>query len=151
MIEAVEQAGRKHDFHLRAYAIMAEHVHLLTWLGNRPYSISAMLKTIKQSVARTAIEFVKDQAPDFLPQMWDCRRDGTGSHRFWQGGGGYDRTLTEPKTIWSTMEYIHANPVRRGLCRHATDWLWSSAPEWEHLGTGLLSIDRNSAPRTDAG
>ena len=25
------------------------------------------------------------------------------------------------------IDYIHNNPVRRGLVRHATDWLWSSA------------------------
>ncbi len=151
MIDGIEQARGKHNFHLWAYVIMPEHVHLLIWPVERPYSISAILKTTKQSVSRTAFEFVKQQAPEFLPQMWDGRPDGTGSHRFWQRGGGYDRNLTEPKTIWSTMEYIHANPVSRELCRHATDWHWSSAREWEHPGTGPLTIDRESVPRTDAG
>ena len=26
-----------------------------------------------------------------------------------------------------TLEYIHNNPVTRGLCRRAPDWKWSSA------------------------
>ncbi len=27
----------------------------------------------------------------------------------------------------SSLEYIHNNPVRRGLCQRAVDWEWSSA------------------------
>jgi len=29
------------------------------------------------------------------------------------------------------IDYIHANPVRRGLVAMATDWTWSSARFWE--------------------
>ena len=29
-----------------------------------------------------------------------------------------------------TVEYIHLNPVRRGLVGHARDWKWSSVPEY---------------------
>jgi putative transposase len=29
--------------------------------------------------------------------------------------------------INAAMEYIHMNPVRRGLCERAVDWRWSSA------------------------
>jgi REP element-mobilizing transposase RayT len=31
----------------------------------------------------------------------------------------------EPK--YELIEYIHDNPVRRGLVEKATDWVWSSA------------------------
>jgi|GEM_PF-6226249 len=47
--------------------------------------------------------------------------------RFWQKGPGYDRNISEPGTLQATIEYIHKNPVRRGLCQAATDWKWSSA------------------------
>ena len=40
---------------------------------------------------------------------------------------GYDRNLTSPKAILSAIDDIHENPVRRGLCRRAVDWKWSSA------------------------
>ena len=61
------------------------------------------------------------------------------------------RNLTSAAAVWATMEYIHANPVRRGLCQRATDWNWSSAIEWEQPGSGGLRIDRETVPRTDAG
>ena len=151
MIEAIRRAHERHRFHLWAYVIMPEHVHLLICPTEREYSIASILKSLKQSVARSALTFVRSQAPEFLRKMQDRQPNGQIAYRFWQRGGGYDRNLTEPKTVWATLDYIHANPVRRGLCSHATDWIWSSATEWEHPGTGLLSIDRESVPRTDAG
>jgi putative transposase len=62
--------------------------------------------------------------------------------------GGYDRKLIEPKAIWAEIDYIHTNPVRRGLCETSTAWLWSSAQEQEQPGSGLLRLDLSSLPRT---
>ena len=47
--------------------------------------------------------------------------------RFWQEGPGFDRNLFGPEAITASMDYIHLNPVKRGLCEKATDWKWSSA------------------------
>ena len=150
MLDGIEQARTEHQFHVWAYVVMPEHVHLLIW-PEAEYSISAILKTMKQSVSRKALLFVRRQAPEFLMQMEDKRPNGQSSYRFWQRGGGYDRNLTEPKTIWQAVDYIHANPVRRKLCERAVDWSWSSAVEWEQPGSGLLRVDRDSIPRTEDG
>lgn len=144
MIEAIDRARTEHRFHLWAYVVMPEHVHLLVWPTEADYSVSAILKTMKMSVAVRAVRFLKKTAPGFLAQMEDRQPNGTVSHRFWQRGGGYDRNLTEPGTGRATMEYIHANPVRRELCQRPLDWVWSSAIEWERPGTGLLRLDRES-------
>jgi hypothetical protein len=42
--------------------------------------------------------------------MEDRQPGGLVHHRFWQRGGGYDRNLTEPRTIWAEIANIHANP-----------------------------------------
>jgi putative transposase len=151
MVDAIDRARDTHRFHLWAYVIMPEHVHLLVCPTEADYSISAILKTMKQSVSRRAIEYLKQAAPEFLAQLEDRQPNGSISYRFWQRGGGYDRNLTEPAAIWATMDYIHANPVRRGLCQYAMDWIWSSYLEWERPESGLLRVDRESVPRTDAG
>jgi putative transposase len=54
-------------------------------------------------------------------------RPGKTCFRFWQEGPGYDRNVTTPAVIDAAIEYIHMNPVRRGLVERATDWKWSSA------------------------
>ena len=147
MIEAISDSRTKHRFALWAYVLMPEHVHLLIWPTQPEYSISRILSSLKQPVAKRALLHVRQFAPSFLHQMEDRQPSGTVHHRFWQRGGGYDRNLTEPNTIWWEIEYIHANPVRRGLCLTPTDWAWSSAAEFATPGTGLLSIDRASIPQ----
>ena len=46
-------------------------------------------------------------------------------YRFWQAGPGHDRNLYEPESIHEAIEYIHLNPVRRGLVTRPEDWIWS--------------------------
>jgi putative transposase len=38
-------------------------------------------------------------------------------------------------------EYMHQNPVRRGLVAHAEEWKWSSAGWYAGQGAGPLRID----------
>lgn len=59
--------------------------------------------------------------------MAPVERPGKTAFRFWQEGPGYDRNLNRTATVLSSIDYIHENPVRRGLCRQAVDWKWSSA------------------------
>jgi len=146
MIRAIERARLKHQFDLWAYVIMPEHAHILIWPRNEIYDVSAILKSIKQSVSVPAIGYVKKHTPSYLPRMTDLQPNGDLHHRFWQRGGGYDQNTVEPKAVSNLIDYIHANPVRRGLCERPTDWIWSSAIEYETPGTGLLRINRESLP-----
>ena len=81
--------------------------------------------------------------------MLDRQPNGNEHYRFWQRGGGHDRNLNEPKAIWAQIEYIHNNPVRRGLCRRPEAWPWSSAADYAGTGKGPLTLDLESLPRTD--
>ena len=40
--------------------------------------------------------------------------------------------------------YIHANPVRRGLVEKTEDWRWSSYLAWENGHDYPIAIDRDS-------
>jgi len=106
---------------------MPEHVHLLIFPRREEYSISDVLRDIKQPVSRRALKYVRSFAPHALSLMRDEQSTGKVAHRFWQRGGGYDRNLSHVKTIHATIDYIHANPVRRELVDGAEDWYWSSA------------------------
>jgi putative transposase len=78
--------------------------------------------------------------------MEDLQPSGQINHRFWQRGGGYDRNIVTPKTAYLEIDYIHHNPVRRGLCVHPADWIWSSAADYAGVRSGPLTIDRESLP-----
>ena len=146
LIEAIDRARRKHRFHVWAYVIMPEHAHLLLWPTESGYAISEVLNSIKQSVAKRALLYARRHAPRFLPRMEDRQPHGETHYRFWQRGGGYDRNLVEPVTVYQQIEYIHNNPVRRGLCARPEDWPWSGAADYAGLRAGPLRIDRESLP-----
>ena len=72
------------------------------------------------------MRYLEDHEPQWLPKLTRTRGKRT-ERLFWQSGGGYDRNIIEPGTLQATVDYIHKNPVRRGLVNKAVDWSWSSA------------------------
>ena len=106
---------------------MPEHVHLLVYpIGPYP-RLDLLLKAIKRPFA-TRIKRRLVQAQSVLLRRLTIReRPGVEVFRFWQEGGGYDRNLRTEKAVLGSIDYIHLNPVRRGLCNRAVEWRWSSA------------------------
>ena len=150
-IEALAEARRVHGFHIWAWVIMPEHAHLLIWPPLSQVStdaesskgkISAILADIKRPVGRKAIQYLEQRAPEFLPRLTVRNRNRT-YRRFWLAGSGYDENVNDAAALHDVVEYIHQNPVRRGLVSRAEDWLWSSARDWSTVLTDcLLRVDR---------
>jgi putative transposase len=125
---------------------MPEHVHLLVWPTQDEYDVSDFFSSVKQSVAKRALPYVRRTAQAFLSRMKDLQPNGKIHYRFWQRGGGYDRNVIEPGIIYRQIVYIHNNPVRRGLCERAEDWIWSSAADHAGVRAGPLRLDLDSIP-----
>jgi putative transposase len=145
-VDGIHRGLEIHAFHLWAYVIMPEHAHLLVWPSREVYEISAFLKSIKQSVSKKAVAYVRRVAPAFLPRMLDSQPNGKETYRFWQRGGGYDRNLWSWNRIWDKIDYIHSNPVKRSLCARPEDWHYSSAADYLGLRNGPLPIDLTFLP-----
>ncbi|MBL9081822.1 MAG: transposase [Planctomycetales bacterium] len=145
-VEALEAARQKLGFHVWAYVVMPEHAHVLIWPTGKNYEMRRILEAIKLPVSRKALAFIRRENPKYLNAMRDEQPNGAVAHRFWQRGGGFDRNVVEPKVVWSEIEYIHGNPIRRGLCERALDWPWSSAADYAGLRQGPVTIDKSSLP-----
>jgi putative transposase len=143
LAQAIEEARSELDFALWAYVFMPEHVHLLVYPRQATCQIRSVLRAVKEPVGRTAIRYLSDHAPDWLPRV--TRRRGSREERlFWQSGGGYDRNITDPPTLFKVIEYIHENPVRRGLVTRPEEWRWSSA-RW-YAGASGVELAADSLP-----
>ncbi|MCO6439144.1 MAG: transposase [Phycisphaerae bacterium] len=129
-LDALEVARGELGFEAWAYVIMPEHVHLIVFPGESEAKVSEILLAIKRPVARKANWFVSKSAPHIAVRMRDEGPSGRIQYRFWQRGGGYDRNLVRDATVYRTIDYIHANPVRRGLVEFPEDWKWSSAAQY---------------------
>ena len=130
LARAIEDARAKRDFALWAFVFMPEHVHLIVRPRLVAYDVAKILRAIKEPVGRQAVPFIRLHAPQWLPRI--TRRRGRRVERlFWQSGGGFDRNIMEPKALAAMLDYLHMNPVRRGLVERASDWRWSSAGWYE--------------------
>ncbi len=109
--QALERARWKYGFRVSAYVVMPEHVHLLVSEPERGLLASA-IKAMKQSVARRC-----------GGRLWQER---------YYDFNVWSRTKHEEK-----MNYIHANPVRRGLVERPEDWPWSS---FRHHAEGMRGV-----------
>ena len=135
---ALKKARDKLPIHVWAYVVMPEHVHLLVWPVERDFEISKLLETVKTSVAKRAGNHLRRNNPTAI-------ESSGGEFQFWQSGPGDDRNLDNDGTIWAAIDYIHLNPVRRGLCARIEEWRWSSASLFAGA-TGPFHIDRESLP-----
>lgn len=99
-----------------------------------------ILRSIKEPVGRRGIKHLRQHHPEWLPRITRRRGNRIEAH-FWQLGGGFDSNVCEPAALWQMIEYIHLNPVRRGLVARASDWRWSSAAWYEGRGSNGLVPD----------
>ncbi len=116
-------------FALHAWVVMPEHVHLLLRPNLPEVDVPRILMAIKRPFATRVLRSWREvgrEAPD----------------RIWQAGGGYDRNIFSDREMREKVEYIHANPVRRGLVERAEDWAWSSARGWAGPETRWPAVDR---------
>ncbi len=138
---AIDDARQTHNFELWAYVFMPEHVHLLIMPPPNGTTISAILKSIKQPCSRRAVAWMREHDQPMYRSLEVTRPSGRTEHRLWLQGGGYDRNLKSAETVWNVLNYIHLNPVRRGLVRYASDWYWSSAASHADGREGPIWID----------
>jgi len=140
LTDAIADARQKLDFALWCYVVMPEHMHLIVHPRQPVYEIDDILAAIKQPVARRGMAYLRKSAPEWLPKLKVVRSRRSEFH-FWQIGGGFDRNVIKPKTLQAMIDYIHANPVRRGLVTRPEDWVWSSAAWFLRGEQGPIPVD----------
>ena len=120
---------------------MPEHVHVVLLPERSDYQMSQILESIKQGVARRALDFLKRTGSPWLDRLTVRRPSGRVERHFWQPGGGYDRNIVTMSALVGSVHYLHANPVRRGLVAQPSDWNWSSARWYEGAEDVKLKMD----------
>ena len=105
---------------------MPEHVHLVVYPESDDSRIERLLKAVKQPFSNRIKRLLLDAGSPLLDELTVRERPGKMSFRFWQEGPGYDRNLKTPRIVLASIDYLHSNPVRRGLVGRGIDWRWSS-------------------------
>ena len=124
---SLESACVDEGFDLVAFVFMPEHVHLLVAPQAHTSKVSRLLARTKQPTSRQIKELLIQGGSSLVEQLTVRERPDKYCFRFWQEGPGFDRNIFFAAAIEASISYIHENPVKRGLCKRADDWKWSSA------------------------
>ena len=136
----VKELGRVRDemgFRVLGYVVMPEHVHLL--IGEpKVETPSVALQKLKLRVAR---KLRKPRRPGCAGQMrLPFMGMGEPLGAFWQARF-YDFNVYSNGKEKEKLNYMHANPVIRGLVKHPKDWAWSSWGYYYGAARALLAMD----------
>jgi putative transposase len=132
LARSLAKMRRKHGCALTAWVFLPDHWHAIVYPPH-PLSISGVFKAVKVSSMISV-----NVARGTRGELWQ--------------GRFFDRALRTVREYNETVEYIHLNPVRRGLVKRAEDWEWSSIHEYAGRSTEEqercceLSIDRVRLP-----
>jgi putative transposase len=127
LARALDEANRETGMELVAFVFMPEHLHLVVHLADPAQSIGRYLAVVKQPFSKQIKDILIQNRSALLSRLTVRERPGKTCFRFWQEGTGFDQNLFTPEAIQASLDYIHENPVKRGLCLRAIDWRWSSA------------------------
>jgi len=124
-------------FQLIGYVVMPEHIHLLM---SEPVegTPSTVLQKLKLRAARKLRRRRRSKSPAQLRLPFE--QSGEPLRAFWQARF-YDFNVYTRGKIKEKLDYMHANPVVRGLVEHPKDWPWSSWGSYWGVKPGLIAID----------
>jgi putative transposase len=107
VIDYIYRAKEKMIDFLLAFVVMPEHFHLLI-VPESKYSISQVMLFVKKGSSR-----VIHNKENTNGHLW--------AKRF------FDRGIRSEQELFKTIEYIHNNPIKRGLAVDIGDYPFSSA------------------------
>lgn len=143
-VKILDEVRQRFGFHLVGYVVMPEHVHLLISEPKKG-NPSKALQVLKQKVSRT-LRRKKHGQRGQMEFRFECEEEEAPA--FWQRRF-YDFNVWGEKKLRQKLEYMHRNPVDRGLVKHPKDWPWSSWNFYEGGGKGLIGIDFGASERRE--
>jgi putative transposase len=137
LVHALGKIRERWKFSLVGYVVMPNHVHLLIGEPEKG-TPSTVLKALKQRVSR---DLRSNESPSLAAEL-PARIAGS-AHvlpHFWQTRF-YDFNVYSAKKQKEKLDYMHFNPVMRGLVKSPEEWRWSSFLFYATGKEGLVPID----------
>lgn len=114
--DTMHKAKAYHPFKMRAYAFMADHVHLLIYVPETT-NISALMHSIQRNFT---VNYKKAHGIEASTHIWQ--------RGFW------DHVIRDEVDYANHVDYIHYNPVKHGYGQCPWDYPHTSFREYVKMG-----------------
>jgi putative transposase len=128
LVQAFEYCRGRKGLKLHAWVILDTHFHAIIAAPD----LARVLADLKRHTALQIIEQLKTERCDWLLRQLGERRaphKTQSEHQVWQEGS-HPQAIMSDAMMLQKLEYLHNNPVKRGLVASPEHWRYSSAHEW---------------------
>src|SRR5579872_6481062 len=132
-LHILEETRRRYRFVVVGYVVMPEHVHLLISEPEQG-TPSTVVQVVKQRFARRVLRRKRRKSAQLTlwagndPQVWQTRF--------------YDFNVWSERKRAEKLNYMHQNPVGRGLVLEPEQWPWSSYRSYAFGEEGMVKINQ---------
>lgn len=98
---------------------------------------------LKRHTAREILRVLEEERAEWLLHQLRYHRAShkmESEHQVWQEGF-HPQSLPSDAIMLQKLEYLHHNPVKRGLVAAPEHWRYSSAHEWLPGSLSVLPVD----------
>ena len=125
---------RQKGLRVNAYVVMPTHLHAILFHADlQAKALEHVVTDFRKFTGRRLADFCAEHMPACFQDVLSERAGGDRERRLWQPTRHPVQIETEP--FWQAkIDYLHQNPVRKGLVREAGHWRFSSASYWASGG-----------------
>lgn len=139
LVEAFAHYQARQQWSVYAWVILDNHFHAIVGAADLARTVAGF----KSFTARRLLAQVDADGRGWLRDQWHFyrARHKTGSdHQVWQEGF-HPQELSSDEAMLQKIDYVHYNPVARGLVSAPEHWRYSSAHEWLPGARPVLRCD----------
>jgi putative transposase len=140
LAESLKFSREKKGLKIYAWVILDNHFHAIVEAPD----LSRVVMELKRYTAHRMIEQLEQEGCEWLLHLLAFERakhKRASEHHFWQEGS-HPQALTDDAMMEQKLDYIHNNPVKRGLVSGPEHWRYSSAHEWLAGASPVMACDR---------
>jgi len=138
--EALKYYQREHKLKIYSFVLMDNHLHLI---ASCEENLSEVLRLFKSFVAKEIIKLLRNDSRAWILALLEemkKKHKKYSIHQFWEEGN-HPKMIQGMEMFNQKVEYIHNNPVKRGLVEKPEHWVYSSAKHFAGMDC-VIDIDK---------
>ncbi len=159
IVESLGYLRKEGRVKLFSYVIMPDHLHLILLplqKDEKEQTISDVMRDFKKFTSKRIVGYLKKTGRTVLLDFFSGSARGHKGQQYkvWQDGF-FDENVFTQNFLNQKIQYIHYNPVRKGMVTEPEDYPFSSATNFVSEGEGILELDelvdyglRDAIPKT---
>ena len=139
LVESLQFCREHKGLKIYAWVILDNHFHAILAAPD----LAGVLMDFKKFTARRILDQLRTDGREWLLnqlQYFRAAHKTHSAHQVWQEGS-HPQAIRSDEMMQQKRDYLHQNPVKRGLVVLPEHWRYSSAHEWCADGVPVLRCD----------